>query len=812
MKSLKKKSTSQSAFFNLRILLGLLLFLAAIFLALHGSGAFSNAFAQATSTKADQSLAAKQTQPRSGPPTWSGQLLGPVRQDSDLRSLPYIAPTCEVQQRPLAPHPRPETGLPEQEDPFQSLFGRVSALLRPPPTMPGPLLIFDGMNQVQSFCGCFPPDPDGDVGPNHYVQSVNSSIKIFDKSGNPLNGVAGTTYNSFFAPLGPSAPCGNHQNRGDGFVFYDHIADRWVVSDGAFPSFPGTSFYECIGVSQTGDPVAGGWFLYALQTDPANPNFNGDYPKFGLWPDAYYLSVNLFSPGPTFNGMRVSALDRAAMLNGGPANAIAFTITPAAMPDTASLVPATFRTGAPPPEGEPEFFLAIDAPFTGGVDQNHVHAWLFHADFITPANSTFGVGPDHLPNADIKVDQFKDAYTKKSNNLVPQNGTSQRLDTLGDRLMTPVVYQNRGGTESLWASHTINFNHPTAIRWYQFDVTGGTLPAKPVQQQDWNNGGDGLWRWMPSIAVDEDGNMAIGYSTSSSAIFPSIRYAGRLATDPLNDLTQGEAIMTNGGGSQTANDNGRGRWGDYTMLTIDPADNHTFWHTNEYYVATNPFVWSTRIGKFNFQGGPTPTPTPTATPTPTPTPSPGTCADPITHSLSQSIVSGNSGYCGFGSNLETRFWRAFNMQTFTGGQEYDVTSISFGIELASSGSGTGQPITVRLYANNVAPFPGGNWQNNLLAEQGINVTDQSLTVLTVPLGTTVPAGTLELVMEVFIPDGQATGDRFAIGSNPYGQTAPGYASAAACGFSNPTDLANVGFLNMHIVFNVHGSCPANSQH
>jgi hypothetical protein len=778
---------------------------ATLFLALVGSGAFSNAFAQATSAKADQSLAAKQAQPRSGPPTWSGQLIGPVRQNSDLRNLPYIAPTREVEERPVVPHPRPESGPPEPEDSFQSLFGWTSGLLRPPPTMPGPLLTFDGMNQVQSFCGCHSPDTDGDVGPNHYVQSVNSSIKIFDKSGNPLNGETGTTYNSFFAPLGPSTPCGNNLNAGDVFVFYDQLADRWVVSDFAGNWSSGTPFYECIGVSQTGDPVAGGWFLYALQADPANPNFLGDYPKFGLWPDAYYLSVNLSSSPTTFYAMRAFALDRAAMLNGDPANAIAFTIPPAAMPDTASLVPATFRTGAPPPAGEPEFFLAIDAPFTGGVDQNHVHAWLFHADFITPANSTFGVGPDHLPNADIKVHAFKAAYTKKSNRLVPQNGTSQRLDTIGDRLMTPVVYQNRGGTESLWASHTINFNHPTAIRWYQFDVTGGTFPAKPVQQQDWNNGGDGLWRWMPSIAVDEDGNMAIGYSTSSSTTFPSIRYAGRLATDPLNDLGQGEAIMTEGGGSQLVPD---GRWGDYSMLTIDPADNHTFWHANEYFVATNQFVWSTRIGKFNFQGGPTPTPTPSATPTPTPTPSPGTCPDPITHSLSQSIVSGNSGYCGFGFNTETRFWRAFNMQTFTGGQQYDVTSISFGIELASSGSGAGQPITVRLYANNGAPFPDGDWQNNLLAEQGINVTDQSSAVQAVPLGTTVPAGTLELVMEVFIPDGQATGDRFAIGSNPYGQTAPGYAAAPVCGFSDPTDLADLLFPNMHIVFNVHGTCPA----
>ena len=91
----------------------------------------------------------------------------------------------------------------------------------------------------------------------------------------------------------------------------------------------------------------------------------------------------------------------------------------------------------------------------------------------------------------------------------------------------------------------------SAVRWYQFDVTGGNFPATAVQQQDWTNGNDGLWRWMPSIAVDQSGNTAIGYSTSSACMFPGIRYAGRLATDPPGNLTQGEAIMTNGGGSQT---------------------------------------------------------------------------------------------------------------------------------------------------------------------------------------------------------------------------------------------------------------------
>ena len=150
------------------------------------------------------------------------------------------------------------------------------------------------------------------------------------------------------------------------------------------------------------------------------------------------------------------------------------------------------------------------------------------------------------------------------------------------------------------------------------NVTGGNFPATPVQQQSWTNGSDGLWRWMPSIAVDQNGNMAIGYSTSSATQQPSIRYAGRLASDPLSNLGQGEAVMTAGGGHQT---HSSGRWGDYSMLTIDPADNLSFWHTHEYYPVTSSASWFTRIGKFQFPAAsPTPTPTPTVTPTPTATP------------------------------------------------------------------------------------------------------------------------------------------------------------------------------------------------
>jgi S-layer family protein len=524
------------------------------------------------------------------------QLIGPVSQDEDLRKLPYIPPTeSEEEETRLKRHPdTTEHGVADPMLPFNP-----PSLL---PSMPSPIRNFDGVTSVTSGSNLIPPDTDGDVGPNHYIQSVNSSIQVFSKMGTTLSGP--TTFNSFFSALGPSSPCGTSQNRGDGVVFYDHLANRWVVTDLAFPAFPGTSFYECIGVSKTTDPVSGGWWLYALQTDSSNPSFLGDYPKFGLWPDAYYFAVNLFSNTTTFNGVRVYALNRSAMINGsGSPNpgAVAFSIDPATLGDAYSLLPATFRTGTAPPAGTPEYFLAINSPAAAGTVENQVFAWRFHVDFNTPANSTFGVGASHTPNGTITVNNFVDAFTSSTSNIIPQTPGAPMLDALGDRLMYPVVYQNLSGSESLWASHTVNNNEngtgPTAIRWYQFNVTGSTIPATPVQQQTFNNSADGLWRWMPSIAVDSQGNTSIGYSVSSFTMDPAIRYAGRLGSDPLNSLSQGEAELIAAGGHQA---DGSGRWGDYSALSIDPSDNCTFWHTNEYYSTTSGRGWNTRIGSFKF--------------------------------------------------------------------------------------------------------------------------------------------------------------------------------------------------------------------
>jgi N-acetylneuraminic acid mutarotase len=612
---MKKKSTSKSAFFNLRVLIASVLCLFAVFVALIGSGAFSNLFAQIKGPK-QAGVVAGQDAPGTQKPEVV-PLVGPVLLNQNLRDLPYIPAKEEHDEQVLTRYPHGTNHTGTQTDSSISGFAKVQALLksmwRPTPSMPPPLLTFEGGAAAQ-FCACAPPDTDGDVGPNHYVEAINSAFAVYDKNGTMLAGPI--TYNSFFAPL-VGTPCQN-QNGGDPFVIYDHVADRWVITDFAFASFPGTNFYECIGVSQSPDPVAGPWALYALLVDASNLD---DYPKMALWNNpqpggAYHITFNLFLNFTTFTGVKAFALDRGSMLSAGPANAISFFIPPAGLGDSYSLVAANFRTGTPPPAGRDEMLLAVDSPLNENTVLTTVKGWLYHVDFGTPANSTLGVGANHAPNQLITVSPFVEAWTNAAGfSIVPQQGTTSKIQTLGDKIMTPVVYQNIGGTESLWADQTVMVSFPggpSAIRWYQFDVTGGSLPASPVQQQTFSNGGDGVWRFMPSIAVDQSGNTAIGYAASSASLFPGIRYAGRLATDPPSDLGQGEATMFTGTGSQTGTN---GRWGDYSMTTIDPSDGMSFWTVGEYYSVTSAFNWRTRIGKFNFAGGgPSPTPTPTATP------------------------------------------------------------------------------------------------------------------------------------------------------------------------------------------------------
>ena len=261
-----------------------------------------------------------------------------------------------------------------------------------------------GLTLRKASAVVIPPDTIGDVGPNHYVETTNVAIKVFDKSGNTL--LASVSFDTFFGPLGGTTPCGTGLNQGDPYSFYDHLADRWVVSDFGFASFGGNPSYECVAVSQTSDPVAGGWFLYAVLVDPTDAN---DYPKAAMWSDpqpggAYHFTYNMWASlvGP-FTGVKVQALDRAAMIAGQQnPTVIEFKIPLAGVGASYSLVPAGFRTGDPPPAGRDEMLLAVDSPVNENTPLTQVHGWLFHVDFANPGK--FNGRPRRQPHSECRDD------------------------------------------------------------------------------------------------------------------------------------------------------------------------------------------------------------------------------------------------------------------------------------------------------------------------------------------------------------------------------------------------------------------------
>ena len=357
---------------------------------------------------------------------------------------------------------------------------------------------------------------------------------------------------------------------------------------------PTAPYYQCVAVSTSPDPT-GTWYRYAYQSIAGGTDVFNDYGKSGVWRDAYYMSVNQFS-GPalgTWQGAGVYAYDRTKMLAGDPtASAVYFNLGTS----YGGLLPADWDGVRPPAQGEPEFFMSFDNTSAGCGAANAngcLQMWKFHSDFTTPANSTvtgptiLGVSPITLP------------CNGTASNCVPQSGTGNTLDTLGDRLMWHLSYRNFGTHESLVVTQSVDpdggGSQNAALRWYEVRDPNGT-PG--VYQQSTYNPTTTQDRWMGSMAMDKFGNMALGYSISSSSMFPSIAFTGRLAGDPLNTM-QSEATMFSGSGSQTGT---LTRWGDYSSMTVDPIDGCTFWYTDEYLAASGTFNWHTRIGNFKFAG------------------------------------------------------------------------------------------------------------------------------------------------------------------------------------------------------------------
>jgi len=463
--------------------------------------------------------------------------------------------------------------------------------------IPGPITTFNAQGNVN---GVVPPDSEGTVGPNHIVTMVNLTYQIFDKSGNSL--VGPTNNNTIWAGFGGECQV---DNSGDPVALYDHAADRWILSQ--FTA-SGPTFFECIAVSTTNDPT-GSYFRYAIATGTNFP----DYPKAGVWPDAYYFSTREFA-GANFAGVGAYALNRAQALAGNPnPQVISFLTPPQGLGANVGdgLLPSDWDGATAPPTGSPNFFLGSqdnNGPY--GAPFDALNLYRFHADFAVPANSTFTLAAT-IPTAPFN--SILGLCPPGSRACIPQPNTTVKIDHLGyrQRPLFRLAYRNFGDHEAMVTNQSVSAgNGPngevSGIRWWEIRDPNGTPTI--FQEGTYAPGlTDGIHRWMGSIAMDNQGNIAMGYSASNGsnpAVFPSVRYTGRLAGDPPGVMTLGEGTIVSGTGSQTSS---FFRWGDYTSLSLDPTDDQTFWHVNEWVPTTSVSGWVIRVGSFKIASAATDT-------------------------------------------------------------------------------------------------------------------------------------------------------------------------------------------------------------
>ena len=417
------------------------------------------------------------------------------------------------------------------------------------------LIDFDGVDNVD---GVAPPDTQGDVNDTFYMQCVNNHTVIKDRQGNTASGPFPTS--NFW-----QGTQFDDRNDGDAVILWDENAQRWVVTQFYVP-MNGNTNYLLIAVSQTDDPL-GQYYQYGFSYGTDMP----DYPKWAIWPDGYYMGANGFDQNYNYIGTYVSAFERDAMLQGDP-NAQVVTFGPDAnlwsvFPADADVFPAA---GTPCP------FISDEI---GANPNNEVYIYDFHVDWNNTANSTFNANnPTTLQVADYNL--FNNSTS------VPQPGTNQLLDLLQSRIMYRPYYRHFNNHESLVVTRTVNDNGVAAIRWYEFRNNGN---GWNVYQQGTYSPGDGLWRWMPSIAMNQNGDITIAYSVSDgNNKHPSIRAVARYNGDPLGQMTTNEIELFTGNASQS----GTERWGDYSMVSVDP-DGTSFWFTTEY--TTGNWDWRTRI-------------------------------------------------------------------------------------------------------------------------------------------------------------------------------------------------------------------------
>jgi hypothetical protein len=590
---MKKKSSSTSAFFNLRVLIGVVVVLAGVFLALLGFGTFSNASAQAnvgstTSSGQDQVPNGQQV----GQTTVIWALHYGVSRP--LREQPLVSPQLGEEREP---HVHPTIPLKHWDAPDPVIQNSFWQALITTPTIPAPIHQWRGIFNPCSACS-FPPDTNGAVGKTQYVEVTSiDALQVFDKlSGTSLLGPI--SMSSLWSNLG--GVCKTRPS-GDPVVVYDRLADRWLISQFATPSGVIHPTDECIGISQTGD-ATGAWYLYHFHLT----NLFVDYMKFGVWPDGYYMSGNMFTntKPEVWIGPQPFVFNRARMIE-GDADATVQTKGIIAGQGGETFLPSDLDGILPPEPGNPNHFVEFPQPnvtpqpeaqsrtldvsgqstLSSPTPPPHTsRIWAYHVDWNQPANSSFTL------EASVPVA----AFIKLCPTCVPQYGTTSRLSSIAGALMFRNAYRRfPDHHESMLNNFSVSANSVAGIRWFELRRA---LPENWTLRQQSTYQPDSTWRWMGSIASDNRGNIALGFSASSATIHPQIRYAGRLVTDRLGMLT-GEQHLFDGTGSQTDTDN---RWGDFSDMTVDPVDDCTFYYTNEYYATTTAENWQTRIGYFKF--------------------------------------------------------------------------------------------------------------------------------------------------------------------------------------------------------------------
>ncbi len=426
----------------------------------------------------------------------------------------------------------------------------------------GPIQNFAGVGRITSLT---PPDTDGDVGPNHYFQMVNVSFAIWDKEGNLLYGPVdnSTLWNGFIGPW-------TGTNDGDPIVIYDEIEDRWVATQFAVNTSNGT-YWELIAVSETPDPL-GAYYRYAFQYSIFN-----DYPKFSSWPDGYYATYNMFDGG--YAGSTIVAFEKDSMLIGSPnARVVEFGPFPTQYGTNTSDFDGTMM----PPTDSPNWVVNLNKY---GTPQT-LEVFSFEADWNDPSNSSFTIWDN------LVVTPF-DFFDPGNRNQLPQPNSSQKLDPLSKYSMYPLKYRNFGTHESMTINHTVKVGNRAGVRWYELRRDDGQTQWY-IYQEGTYAPEDNESRWMASMAMNGNGDIALGYSVTSDSVYPSIRYTGRMSDSPLGEMDIEEITIIGGAGSQ----GGSARWGDYSYMSVDPVDDTTFWFTTEYIQSS----WATRIASLSLGG------------------------------------------------------------------------------------------------------------------------------------------------------------------------------------------------------------------